>query len=124
MEAVAKTYAEAAWRPRPREPPVTTTTLPLREKSEGKSCRSVSDMMMSCLYGDCDVDGKAKSDGLWREPGWFSSTLGRRITGRAGIGDRRMGRFAGDRTSVLAGHLAANDAEPRLCNHAKSGIAA
>lgn len=47
----------------------------------------------------------------------------RRITGRAGIGDRRTGRFAGDRTSVLTGHLAANDAEPRLYNHANGGTA-
>lgn len=36
------TYAEAALRPRPREPPVTTATLPLREKSDGKSLRVVS----------------------------------------------------------------------------------
>lgn len=38
-------YADAADRPRPREPPVTTATLPLREKSEGKSLRSASAMM-------------------------------------------------------------------------------
>jgi hypothetical protein len=31
------TYADAALKPRPREPPVTTATLPLREKSDGKS---------------------------------------------------------------------------------------
>jgi hypothetical protein len=35
-------YAEAAWRPRPREPPVTTAILPLREKREGKSWRVAS----------------------------------------------------------------------------------
>lgn len=40
-----ETYAEAALRPRPREPPVTTATLPFREKSEGKSTRSTSDML-------------------------------------------------------------------------------
>ena len=28
-------HAEAAFRPNPLEPPVTTTTLPFREKSEG-----------------------------------------------------------------------------------------
>lgn len=37
-----KAYAEAAWRPRPREPPVTTATLPFSEKSEGKSLSSTS----------------------------------------------------------------------------------
>ena len=36
-----RAYAEAAWSPRPREPPVTTATLPSREKREGKSLRSV-----------------------------------------------------------------------------------
>ena len=36
-----KTYADAACRPRPRDPPVTTTTLPSREKREGKSLSSV-----------------------------------------------------------------------------------
>lgn len=30
-------YPDAAWRPRPLEPPVTTTTFPLREKMLGKS---------------------------------------------------------------------------------------
>lgn len=35
-------HADAACRPRPREPPVTTATLPLREKSEGKSSRVAS----------------------------------------------------------------------------------
>lgn len=37
-----KAYAEAAWSPRPREPPVTTATLPFSEKSEGKSLSSTS----------------------------------------------------------------------------------
>lgn len=37
-----RTHADAAWRPRPREPPVTTATLPLSEKREGKSLRSTS----------------------------------------------------------------------------------
>ena len=37
-----RTYAEAAFRPSPRDPPVTTATLPLREKSEGKSLRAAS----------------------------------------------------------------------------------
>lgn len=32
-----RTYPDAAWRPSPREPPVTTATLPLREKKEEKS---------------------------------------------------------------------------------------
>lgn len=36
-----KKYPDAAWRPRPREPPVTTATLPSREKMEGKSFRVV-----------------------------------------------------------------------------------
>lgn len=36
------TNPDAAWRPRPREPPVTTTTFPLREKMEGKSLSCVS----------------------------------------------------------------------------------
>ena len=36
---LGETYAEAAWRPNPLEPPVTTATLPSREKSEGKSLR-------------------------------------------------------------------------------------
>ena len=31
------TYAEAALKPKPLEPPVTTATLPLTEKREGKS---------------------------------------------------------------------------------------
>lgn len=35
-------YADAAWRPRPREPPVTTAILPSSEKSEGKSLSSDS----------------------------------------------------------------------------------
>ena len=40
-------YPDAAWSPRPRDPPVTTTTFPLREKMFWKSCSSVSylDMM-------------------------------------------------------------------------------
>lgn len=37
-----RAYAEAAFRPRPREPPVTTMILPLREKRDGKSWRAVS----------------------------------------------------------------------------------
>jgi hypothetical protein len=36
------TYPDAACRPRPREPPVTTTTFPLREKMEGKSLSCAS----------------------------------------------------------------------------------
>lgn len=35
-------YPEAACKPSPREPPVTTTTFPLREKMLGKSWSSVS----------------------------------------------------------------------------------
>ena len=35
-------YPDAACRPRPLDPPVTTTTLPLREKILGKSLSSVS----------------------------------------------------------------------------------
>jgi hypothetical protein len=35
-------YPDAAWSPKPREPPVTTTTFPFREKIFGKSCSSVS----------------------------------------------------------------------------------
>jgi hypothetical protein len=31
------TYPDAAWSPRPREPPVTTATLPLRLKMFAKS---------------------------------------------------------------------------------------
>ncbi len=34
-------YADAAWSPKPRDPPVTTATLPSREKRVGKSLRSV-----------------------------------------------------------------------------------
>lgn len=34
-------YPDAACRPRPREPPVTTTTLPSREKMSVKFFRSV-----------------------------------------------------------------------------------
>lgn len=34
-------YPEAAWSPKPREPPVTTATFPSREKMEGKSFRVV-----------------------------------------------------------------------------------
>lgn len=30
-------YPDAAWSPRPRDPPVTTTTFPFREKMLGKS---------------------------------------------------------------------------------------
>lgn len=49
-----RTYADAACRPRPRDPPVTTATLPLREKSEGKSAswacaRASSAMMVMCV---------------------------------------------------------------------------
>jgi hypothetical protein len=35
-------YPDAAWSPKPRDPPVTTTTFPLREKMLGKSWSSVS----------------------------------------------------------------------------------
>lgn len=44
-----RTHAEAAWRPRPREPPVTTATLPLREKREGKSLSSTSAIVSGVL---------------------------------------------------------------------------
>lgn len=37
-------YPDAAWRPRPLEPPVTTATLPSREKSEEKLSRCASDI--------------------------------------------------------------------------------
>lgn len=40
-----KTHAEAAVRPSPREPPVTTATFPLTLKSEEKSWISMSSMM-------------------------------------------------------------------------------
>ena len=36
------TYPDAAWSPRPRDPPVTTTTFPFKEKIDGKSLRTVS----------------------------------------------------------------------------------
>lgn len=42
-------YAEAACRPRPREPPVTTATLPLREKSDGKSWSCASAIVSVCV---------------------------------------------------------------------------
>lgn len=47
-----KTYPEAACSPRPREPPVTTITLPFKEKMLGKSWRSVSelDIVKSGMY--------------------------------------------------------------------------
>jgi hypothetical protein len=51
------TNAEAAWRPRPRDPPVTTATFPLREKSEGKSFNCASAMM----YVYVGVDDKNKA---------------------------------------------------------------
>ena len=38
---VCERYPEAAWSPKPREPPVTTATFPSREKMEGKSFRVV-----------------------------------------------------------------------------------
>lgn len=44
-----RTYAEAAFRPKPREPPVTTATLPFSEKSDGKSFRAVSSAMIAVL---------------------------------------------------------------------------
>lgn len=46
-KGIMRTYADAADRPRPREPPVTTATLPFREKREGKSWISASDMFMA-----------------------------------------------------------------------------
>lgn len=42
-------YAEAAFSPRPRDPPVTTATLPLSEKSEGKSAKAVSSAMVAIM---------------------------------------------------------------------------
>jgi hypothetical protein len=36
-----KSNPDAAWRPKPLEPPVTTATLPSREKMDGKSLRLV-----------------------------------------------------------------------------------
>ena len=38
----SRAHPDAACRPNPREPPVTTTTFPLREKMLGKSWSSVS----------------------------------------------------------------------------------
>lgn len=38
------TYPEAACNPKPREPPVTTITLPFKEKMLGKSWSSVSEL--------------------------------------------------------------------------------
>lgn len=42
---VVSTCAEAAFRPSPLEPPVTTATLPLRLKRDGKSLILTSSMM-------------------------------------------------------------------------------
>ena len=39
---IMTTYPDAACRPSPLDPPVTTATLPAREKMESKSRRSVS----------------------------------------------------------------------------------
>jgi len=61
-KAGVQTYPEAACKPRPRDPPVTTTTLPLREKILGKSCSSVSYLMVD-MTGSF---GKLKSKEVWR----------------------------------------------------------
>lgn len=42
LEHPAWSNPEAAWRPRPREPPLTTATLPSRRKMEEKSVRATS----------------------------------------------------------------------------------
>lgn len=46
-------YPDAAWRPRPLEPPVTTTTFPFKEKIFGKSLSSVSYLD---IFAEVDVD--------------------------------------------------------------------
>lgn len=43
-----RTHAEAAVSPRPREPPVTTATLPLRLNKEVKSWMLTSSMVLLC----------------------------------------------------------------------------
>lgn len=45
-----RTYAEAAVRPSPREPPVTTATLPFTLKSEEKSWILMSSMMQEMRF--------------------------------------------------------------------------
>ena len=44
-------YPDAACRPKPREPPVTTTTFPEREKREGKSFRVVWAFASAAMVG-------------------------------------------------------------------------
>lgn len=44
-------YPDAACRPKPREPPVTTTTFPEREKMEGKSFRVVWAFASAAMVG-------------------------------------------------------------------------
>ncbi len=50
------TYAAAALRPRPLEPPVTTATLPLRENKDEKSW-SCASAIVNDGFGGCDTDG-------------------------------------------------------------------
>ncbi len=46
------TNPDAAWRPSPLDPPVTTATLPFKEKSEGKSLSSVSAIIFNPIVDD------------------------------------------------------------------------
>jgi len=60
MEADGFIYPDAAWRPNPRDPPLTTATLPFKLKMLVKSCSctscSADAMMIVCIeyyvYGD------------------------------------------------------------------------
>lgn len=49
LEQPACSSAEAADRPRPREPPVTTATFPLREKRVGNDSRLAASVMVSVV---------------------------------------------------------------------------
>ena len=51
MEGSKFRYPDAAWRPRPRDPPVTTATFPEREKMEGKSFKVVWALASAAMIG-------------------------------------------------------------------------